>query len=62
MDITPTYDIGTPVYHVCDGKTKGFVVDWRFFRIGNYFEYQVTFSHEIPRMWVLENELLKAEK
>jgi hypothetical protein len=62
MNITPTYDIDAPVYHVCDGNVKGKVIDWRYFRRENYFEYLVTFGTGICRMWLAENELLKADK
>jgi len=61
VNITPTYDIDAPVYHVCDGNVKGIVIDWRFFRQANCFEYLVTFGTGICRMWLAENEL-KSEK
>lgn len=62
MNIQPTHEIGDPVHHVCDKSVKGKVIDWRYFRRENFFEYLVTFGTGICRMWLAENELQKAEK
>ncbi|MBA4411142.1 MAG: hypothetical protein C0397_17205 [Odoribacter sp.] len=57
MNIIPTYQIGDSVYHICEGSPKGTVVNWKYLCYENIFEYQVTFSHQVSRMWLSENEL-----
>ena len=62
MNIEPTYDISTPVYHVCDRNVRGIVIDWRYSRKANSFEYLATFGTGICKMWLAEEELIKAEE
>lgn len=62
MNFTPTHGIGDPVYHICDSNTKGRVIDWRYTRSTGTFEYQVTFTHESPKQWFSEIEILKDEQ
>lgn len=62
MTIEPTYDIDREVYHVCSNEVAGIVIDWRYFRRENYFEYLVTFGTGICRMWLAENELKPVKK
>jgi len=62
MTITPTHEIGNEVNHICSDEFKGIVVDWRYIRSQEYFEYLVTFGHTDPRMWLSENELKPIKK
>ena len=61
MNLTPTYDIGTDVNHICENELKGKVIDWKYYRRENYFEYLVAFG-PFTKMWMAENELKKAEE
>lgn len=57
MNIEPTHEISDKVHHICSDEHIGIVVDWRYIRSKEYFEYLVTFGHTDPRMWLSENEL-----
>ena len=57
--ITPTYEEKDPVMHVCNDMI-GYVVDWRYTKKTQGFEYLVTFGTGICRLWLDENELKPA--
>lgn len=58
INIKAKFAIDEQVTHICNSEVAGVVVDWRYYRRTQSFQYQVTFGIGVYKMWVEENELL----
>lgn len=62
VTLTPAFEIGEHVYHVCTNSDLGVIVDWRYFAFDKRFEYYATFSNTDHPLWFSSAELVKIDK